>query len=152
MDQIKSFFSNYPAFAWGGVVVVIAIVFYIYNQANKVNSSTTANPNDSIPTYILYDATQTAPTGSTPPTTTPPSTTGHQPGSTFLGPTGVEHYVATGSETLTQIAQKFNLKNSWNAIYAIPDNQKLFGKMDHTHAAKFSPQNGLVITLPPGAF
>lgn len=152
MNQIKNFFTNSPGLAWAIVIVVIAIAIYAYNQAKGVNATLTTNPNDQIPTYILYDATQTEPTGTTGTTATPPPTSGHQPGSTFLGPTGVEHYVATGSETLTQIAKKFNLKNSWNAIYAIPDNQKLFGKMDHTAAAKYSPANGLVITLPPGSF
>lgn len=83
----------------------------------------------------------------------PPSGGGgssNPPGSTFKGPTGVLHYVATGSANLTQLAQRFHLK-SWNSIYAIPDNQKLFGQLDAQKAANYTPAAGLVITLPGDA-
>lgn len=75
---------------------------------------------------------------------------GNPPGSTFRGPTGVLHYVSTGSSNLTQLAQRFYLK-SWNSIYSIPDNQKLFGQLDAHHAAIFTPPAGQIITLPGDA-
>lgn len=72
----------------------------------------------------------------------------HAPGTTFLGPTGVKHYVGLGTQTLTQIAQHFGL-GSYNSIYAIPDNQKEFGKkLNAKQAAAYTPARGMVITLP----
>lgn len=72
------------------------------------------------------------------------------PGSTFKGPTGVLHYVATGGETLSQIASKFHL-SGWNAVYGIPDNQRLFGKLNSSQAAQYKPALGQSITLPSSA-
>ena len=93
-----------------------------------------------------------ASTTPTPPPTNPgqPAEPGRLPGSTYTGPTGVLHYVATGSESLSQIAQKFGLQ-SWNSIYAIPDNQKLFGKLDSHAAAAYMPKANQSITLPAGS-
>jgi len=86
-----------------------------------------------------------------PPTSTPtPTGPGRLPGQTFSGPSGVLHYVTTGSETLSQIAQKFGLQ-SWNSVYAIPDNQKLFGKLDSKQAASYTPKANQTITLPAGS-
>ena len=77
-----------------------------------------------------------------------PGVTTHNPGSTFKGATGVLHYETTGKETLSQIAAEFGLQ-SWNSIYAIPSNQKIFGNpMTAKQARGFKPTSGLVITLP----
>lgn len=155
MNEIKRLFVEYPAFAWSAVIVLILLALYFANQVNKNNASTTTGQSN-IPTYILYDATQQATPGTTGTTTTGGTTTGnkppvtHNPGSVFKGPTGVLHYVSTGSETLSAIAKKFST-GTWNSIYAIPDNQKILGKMDATQAKNFTPQKGLVITLPPNA-
>lgn len=94
----------------------------------------------------------TAPTGTG--GIVPPSqingTGSNSPGSTFKGPTGVLHYVATGGETLSQIASKFHL-SGWNAVYGIPDNQRLFGKLNSSQAAQYKPASGQTITLPSSA-
>lgn len=84
-----------------------------------------------------------------PPPVPPPPAPQHKPGDIFLGPTGVLHYVATGNESLTDLAHRFNFV-SWNSIYAIPDNQKYMGAMDAQHAAVYKPPSGMVITLPGG--
>ncbi len=76
-----------------------------------------------------------------------PTGTSPKPGQTFKGPTGVLHYVATGNQTLSQIASQFS-SGTWNSIYAIPDNQKLFGALNATAAANYKPPSGMVITLP----
>jgi hypothetical protein len=82
--------------------------------------------------------------------TGPAGTSSPAPGSTFKGPTGVLHYVTTGNETLRDIATKFGA-GTWNSIYAIPDNQKLFGAMSSATAAGYKPPSGMVITLPGGS-
>lgn len=82
-----------------------------------------------------------------PPGTIGGTSTKPAPGSTFKGPTGVLHYVTTGNETLRDIATKFGA-GTWNSIYAIPDNQKLFGAMSSATAAGYKPPSGMVITLP----
>lgn len=78
-----------------------------------------------------------------------PSPAAHAPGTTFLGSTGVKHYVANGTQTLSQIAAKFGLKG-WNSIYAIPDNMSAFRKIWGKQARPSGdvPPSGLVITLP----
>lgn len=82
-----------------------------------------------------------------PPPPPPPTNSQHQPGTFFSGPTGVSHWVSTGNLTLRQIASLYGY-HTWNAIYAIPDNQKLFGAMDSEHAANYVPPVGMVITVP----
>jgi hypothetical protein len=73
-------------------------------------------------------------------------------GSTFTA-NGILHYVATGNETLSAIAAKFKLQ-SWNSIYAIPQNQHAFngGKpMNATDARKYIPKSGDIVVLPKNA-
>lgn len=77
----------------------------------------------------------------------PPSQT-HLPGTTFLGPTGVNHYVSTGTQTLSQIAQMLGLQ-SWNSLYAIPENQQLFGNPMNAHdAANYKPPANMAVVIP----
>jgi len=68
-------------------------------------------------------------------------------GGISFGPTGVEHYDATGNANLSQIAAVLGLK-SWNDIYAIPANQAIFGKLNYKQARTYSPKAGTVITVP----
>jgi hypothetical protein len=105
---------------------------------------------------------QNAPTPTTPPTaptpsnpvvgTTPgkpaaPSKAVPQPGTTFLGPTGVNHYVAPGNQNLSQIANLLHLQ-SWNSIYAIPQNQQAFGALNSKQAAAYVPKYGQAVVIP----
>lgn len=101
---------------------------------------------------IGFEPITTVPTSHppTPPTSGPPASPVHPNGSTYTGSTGVLHYVAVGGESLSQIASKFRT-GTWNSIYAIPDNQKLFGKLDAQQAAAYQPKAGQVITLPANA-
>lgn len=92
--------------------------------------------------------TPTPTTTSNPTTTTSGGSSSHNPGTTFLGPTGVKHYVATGSQTLSQIANHFGLSGAWNAIYSIPDNQKVIGKKNAATLRNYTPRAGTVLSLP----
>lgn len=87
--------------------------------------------------------------GRLPPQPSPGSST-PQPGSFFLGPTGVKHYVATGNQSLSQIADmsQFAPGSTWNSIYAIPANQQLFGQMNYITARNYVPKAGTIITVP----
>lgn len=159
------------------VVVGVAVVAWILiknSQANAASSSAPAGstlPTGAGGTYVedtynfmapltstVTNALTGLPTPITLPTPTPTTTSGgtssgsssHNPGTTFLGPTGVKHYVATGSQTLSQIANHFGLSGAWNAIYSIPDNQKIIGKKNATTLRNYTPKAGTVLTLPSG--
>lgn len=77
----------------------------------------------------------------------PPPSQNLSQGSVFLGPTGVRHYVATGNQSLSQIAQAQGL-SSWNSIYAIPQNQRAFGALNSKQAASYVPPAGSYVVLP----
>lgn len=95
--------------------------------------------------------TPSQPTGNPPLQGGNPPVSGQVPtqGSTFFGPSGVRHYVATGNESLSDIAKKYGL-SSWNSIYAIPQNQKAFGALNSKQAAAYRPPPGAIVTLPGG--
>lgn len=70
---------------------------------------------------------------------------------TGRGPGDINYYKSTGNQTLGQIANALGGRSAtWNDIYAIPDNQKLFGKMDYKHARGYKPKKGELITIPAG--
>lgn len=98
--------------------------------------------------------TTTSPSGSTSSNGSSSSSSGssssHANGTSFSGPTGVPHYVANGTQTLAQIASKFGLSGSWNALYSIPDNQKIIGKKSATTLRTYVPKAGTVLSLPQG--
>lgn len=71
-----------------------------------------------------------------------------KPGDFFLGPTGVGHIRSGGDLTLSQIASRFG--GTWNDIYSIPDNQKMFGKMTAQQAANYKPKAGVNVVVPGG--
>jgi hypothetical protein len=160
VEEVKKL-PTWGKFALAGVVIlVIGIAIYERNKAKQGSSVVPGTTGSS----SLFGGSQlpgadnsvgsTGSTGSTdgpPPTTTTTTTPAAKlPGSTFLGPTGVNHYVATGNQSLSQIAQLYGLQ-SWNSIYAIPDNQKLFGALNTANARTYTPKAGTVITLPGGA-
>jgi hypothetical protein len=104
------------------------------SYSNYSPTTTTTNPIATVTTAVATAAS---------------AATGHAPGTTFVNPaSGVKHYVATGTQTLRQIASQFNA-GTWNGIYSIPDNQTILGKMNASHAAVYVPKAGTVITLPP---
>lgn len=110
-------------------------------------TSTVTNLLTGQPTAVALPTPTPTTTSNPTPTTTSGSGT-HNPGTTFLGPTGVKHYVATGSQTLSQIASHFGLSGAWNAIYSIPDNQKIIGKKSATTLRSYTPRAGTVLSLP----
>ena len=85
-------------------------------------------------------------TQGTPPTGTggtlpvsPVAPTAPSPGTTFLGPTGVTHYVSNGTETLDQIARKLNITvplSAWNSLETL-----------NKQPATYMPPAGTVITV-----
>lgn len=117
----------------GGSTDNLGLTGNTFNNTYNTTSTTTTNP-----TQVIQGQ----------PVASVPVPVSHAIGSTFLGPTGVKHYVSTGSQTLSQIASSFGLA-SWNSIYAIPDNQKLFGKLSANQAKTYKPHANQVITLPP---
>ena len=137
------------------------VIFLIIRNRAAPSSSAPAATTSAMPSgatyvensYSSYVGPVTTTTNNPPPTsasgqpTGTPIIAGHAPGTTYLGPSGVKHYVALGTQTLTQIAQHFGLA-SWNSIYAIPANQKLFGKLSATKAKAYEPARGVAITLP----
>jgi hypothetical protein len=151
-----------PALLIATLVGVGAVIYIVYKSTQKqVGAPATTNSSGQSPYYVAYvDETQNQPppinvTVNNPPSSNTPGNVTitnqqHPPGSSFRGPSGVIHYVTMGGETLTQIAQKFNA-GSWNNIYAIPDNQKLFGKLSTNQLRTYKPPSGLVITLPGNA-
>lgn len=127
-----------PAILITLIVVAALVIWYVYTQNNGSSGTT----DTTTPTYEVQEISVTPPANSTTGTTTtststgtttsggtlvnPPAVSGYQghaPGSTFTGPTGVKHYVTTGTESLSQIAQKLGL-TSYNSIYAIPENKQ----------------------------
>jgi hypothetical protein len=158
------------------VIVAVAVVAWMLIKNSQANAASSAAPGSgsTLPTgaggtYVEDTYNFTAPLTSTVtnmltglpspitlPTTTPTTTSGgttgssssHNPGTTFLGPTGVKHYVANGSQTLSQIANHFGLSGAWNAIYSIPDNQKIIGKKNAATLRNYTPKAGTVLTLP----
>ncbi len=137
------------------VIVLVGVAYWAYqrNKTAGITAPTAAAPNGPLsPGGSFYNTYQTfnspPPVPSVAPPVGPPVPAGFTPGATFLGPTGVKHYVATGNQTLSQIASAFAL-GTWNAIYAIPDNQRIFGRLNATAAAAYVPVDGTYITLPP---
>lgn len=145
-------------------VIGFGIVFYLIMRSRNQNAAQTgvANQQGSLAGYqnaqtaTALDQLTTAINNflanqqGTPSTPTSNQNTPPQIGTLFKGPTGVEHYVANGNETLSQIAAKLGT-GSWNSIYAIPNNQLLFGKMNSVDAAKYKPPAGTQITVPGSA-
>lgn len=109
-----------PALMITLVVIVIGVLYYVYKQ-NQPTTTTSGTNTGNVPTYEIDTISVTPPASSA--GTPQPPTSSNAPGTTFTGPTGVKHYVTTGNESLTQIAQKLGL-SSWNSIYAIPENHK----------------------------
>lgn len=159
---------------WMTVMAAVAaglVIIYILAHAvkNKATSSTvvpatpasTTNTTGTTTTYVPPPINVTVPpttgTTTTPPpggvtTPNPPAGTttpvSHPPGTTFLGPTGVKHYVALGGESLSSIASKLTV-GTWNSIYAIPENMAQHGgplpAMDANHARVYVPPRGTVL-------
>lgn len=169
---LKNNTAGMPNWVWllviaGGIGLALAVKYYSSKKSSSSTSTGTdqtsglglaVDPTTGLPYAVegLVPAGGTVGTGTTivPPTggNPPPNVlfppNPHQPGTTFKGPTGVLHYVTTGNETLDQIGNKFG--TNWNGIYAIPDNQKLFGKLNASQAKNFKPPALQVITLPGG--
>lgn len=176
-DAISEF-KNLPPVGKGAVIValigVAGIGFYEYRKNATANSGTQpqalSNTSNGLPASSfggvdlsslatsIAGLINTQQPGSTSPPTTSGQTTGgtlvsgkvNPTGSTFTGPSGVLHYITTGKESLSQIASEFGLQ-SYNSIYAIPDNQKILGKLNSTSAKSYIPKSGTVITLPQGS-
>ena len=72
-------------------------------------------------------------------------------GPLWAGPSGVMHYTVQRGDTLRSISRTYVPGGTWNSIYAIPDNQKLFGKLSPQQAANYAPKPGTTITLPSNA-
>lgn len=168
---MKNNTAGMPNWVWllviaGGIGLALAVKYYS-SKKSATDTTTTGtdqtsgiglavDPTTGLPYAVegLVPAGGTVGTGGTtiiPPTggptgIFPPNT--HQPGTVFTGPTGVKHYVTTGNETLDQIGNKFGV--GWNGIYAIPDNQKLFGKLNASQAKTYKPAALQIITVPGG--
>lgn len=118
-----------PALLITLVVVAALVIWYVYSQNNSGSSTLGAQPAYEIDQISVTppSANQGSSGGGTPnPNPNPDNgftNHTHLPGTTFTGPTGVKHYVTTGNETLSQIAQKLGL-SSWNDIYSIPENKQ----------------------------
>jgi hypothetical protein len=154
----RSLWHDKPLLITVAVGLGFVIFLIIRNRATPVSSApaatTAAMPSgatyveNSYSSYVGPVTTTNTTSTSGQPATFPPNPSPlHAPGTTYLGPSGVKHYVALGTQTLTQIAQHFGLA-SWNSIYAIPDNQKLFGRLSATKAKAYTPARGISITLP----
>lgn len=119
MNEIKQFFRDYPAFAWGGVVVVLLVAFYFANKINQ-NNSTAASSQNQIPTYILYDATQQSQAGTTGSTSTTGTGSGTTTSAKIRNKTPVDS--SGGKETSVPI---FATSNSQQSIFHIPFGQSV---------------------------
>lgn len=169
MEKLKGEFKKQPWYVWAGAASGAGVVIFFLVKERLAatapaasSASNTASASDPLNGFNLsdmaglpygYENNPGSSSGTTdgsqppPPTTTPPPPpTTPAPGSTYVA-NGILHYVATGSESFSQIAKKYGLK-SWNDIYAIPENQQSFGKMDSTHAAGFVPKSGAIVVLP----
>lgn len=154
----------------GGIVVFIIVYYIINNQNSSTSAGANASPNLSAGGYLPSDISaqlasinqtlSSLGSGSGGSTTTGGgggTTTGggtnmsnYPQGSVFTNiGSGVLHYVTTGSQTLSQIAQQFGLQ-SWNSIYAIPENQQMLGRMSASTARGYTPAAGMNLVLPGG--
>lgn len=151
-------------FAVIGIGIVGAIILYNVYQNNNSTSTANAQQNLAAGGYLPSDVSAQlasinqalsglgagSTTGGTP---APPSSSGTNMASQPNGGvytninSGVLHYVATGSQTLSQIAQQFGLQ-SWNSIYAIPENQQILGRMSASTLRGYTPAAGTSIVLP----
>jgi len=153
-----------PIWVWLGGAAGIGIIYYYNSKVAPpaaVAATGTVNPTasglqDASIAGVPYNYYNPPPLyGGTPaptPAPTPPGPTAASPGTTFLGPTGVDHYMSTGNQTLTQIAQLLGLQ-SWNTMYAIPENQQQFNgghPMDAQSAANYIPPANMGVVVPTG--
>lgn len=157
-------------FAIIGVGIVGAIILYNVYKNNSASGTATANSSPDLAAggYLPSDisaqlasinqqlsglgsgqGTGGTPAPPVPPPTAAPVNMANQPnGGVYENiNSGVMHYVATGSQTLSQIAAQFGL-DSWNSIYAIPENQQILGRMSGSTARGYTPKAGLSIVLP----
>lgn len=151
LKQLWQDLKQSPAILITLLVAVGLVIWYIYSQ----NNSGSTSGNAGLPTYEVESISVTPPASSSGSSGSSSGTGSnnngnpdsgfynhtHLPGTTFTGPTGVKHYVTTGNETLTQIAQKLGLQ-SWNNIYAIPENKKnnwVPSGLTATQAASYKP-------------
>jgi hypothetical protein len=176
-DLIQEFKNAKPpekAVIIGGVVAIVGIAWYLHSKSQASQGATGQGDQSATQSQVSGwptvgpNQTPVLPQGYNPifdpsgnlvgygPSTPTPSTNvivSSKPtqylGGAFLGPSGVNHYTATGNQTLSQIASQFGL-TSWNSIYAIPANQQLFGNLNSTQAANYKPTAGTTITLPGG--
>lgn len=146
--KIWSDIKSSPALLVTVIIAVLVFIYYVY-QSNNGGNAGVGNAPGGQAYYVAYvdDNNPSAGTGNPSGGSTGGS---HNPGDSYTGPTGVKHYVATGDQNLTELAKKFGLA-SWNDIYAIPDNQKLFGKLSSSQAETYKPGRGVSITLPAKA-
>lgn len=147
LQQLWADLKRHPAFLITLIVVVIVILVYVYNQNQNSTTATTGGTQPvEIDNISFTPPASTGTIGTTSGTGTT-SSSGHQPGTTFTGPTGVKHYVTTGSETLAQIAQKLGL-SSYSVIYNIKENHTngwVPNGLTATKASSYKPPSGVPI-------